>query len=278
MVLLSPPSVVLKGSSSPIDDDPARERWTKAAGVHSVMQAVSISKLVWHNMFDVATAILDIKIPREAQERAGQAVAFQSKGAIHKHWLLNLGTVHFAAYSQYFSEKCVKSAVSELSKYTDLVVVDKRQTKGCKDESMFVSGTNVIGCSISKALKLSSAATRRLESSNIHIHFKSMRQRWVRHDDHKGKKETWKALVEDFPYMLKQDHLCAELSKTIRRDGGYPLALVVEESQEQKRKTTESHGRSPQTKRGPQSSEPRNWCKGGSDLLPEFYSNTETHS
>ena len=122
----------------------------------------------------------------------------------------------------------MKPAVSELLKCTDLVVIDKRRAIGCKEESLLVSGTNLMGCSIAKALKLVPAATRRSESSDEHIHFKSMKQRWIRHGDDKDGKEIRKTLVSELSYMLKQDHVCADLGKAIRKNGHYPLALSAE--------------------------------------------------
>ena len=44
-------------------------------------------------------------------------------------WLLNLGSVYFSVYSQCFSEKGVKPAISELSKYEDLIIMDKDKLK-----------------------------------------------------------------------------------------------------------------------------------------------------
>ena len=73
-------------------------------------------------------------------------MAFRNNGVIVTHWLLNLGAIYFSAYSRYFSGKEVKPSLSELSNYTDLVVIDKRPANGCKEESLLVSGTNLMGC------------------------------------------------------------------------------------------------------------------------------------
>lgn len=174
---LIPSSAAFKGATRLTDVEPERARWTKAVRVHSVTQAVAMTKLIWHGLFDVAIETLKKREAQVVQEKTDQAVAFRSNGIIDTHWLLNLGAVYLSAYSQYFSEKEAKPSLSELSKYTDLVVVDKRRARGCKEESLLVSGTNIMGCSIAKALKLVAAATRRLESSGEHIHFKSMKQR-----------------------------------------------------------------------------------------------------
>ena len=161
----------------------AKTRWNTAVRVYSIAHAVAVSKLVWHQLYQRAEDILKERSGLAAQEEADQHVSIWKNGVVDEHWLLHLGTVYLSAYSQYFSEKGVKPSISELTKYTDLVVVDKRQTRGCRDESLFVSGTNIIGCSISKALKLNAAATRRFESSVDKVGQRVMTQRWVRHGE-----------------------------------------------------------------------------------------------
>ena len=72
---LVPSSAVFKVATKPIGDDPERARWTKAIRVHSVTQAVSITKLIWHGLFDAATEILKEREARIVQGKNDQAVA-----------------------------------------------------------------------------------------------------------------------------------------------------------------------------------------------------------
>lgn len=55
-----------------------------------------------------------------------------------------------------------------------------------------------------------------------------MRQRWIRYGGDKDDDSTRKTLVEDFPYMIRQEHACADLGRAIRQNGYYPMAMAVE--------------------------------------------------
>ena len=105
------------------------ERWSKAITVYSVSHAIAITKLVWHKLSDKAEELLNERDSIIAHDAADQHVAFWNNGVIDKIWLLNLGSVYFSAYSQYFFEKGVTPATSELVKYEDLIIIEKDKLK-----------------------------------------------------------------------------------------------------------------------------------------------------
>ena len=207
------------------------ERWSKAITVYSISHAIAITKLVWHKLFTRAEDLLSERDSIAAHDTEDQQVAFWNNWAIDNIWLLNLGLIYFSAYSQYFSEKGVEPATSELAKYEDLIIIDKGQTEGCREESLFVSGANIMGCSVSKALKLNASSWRRLESIIETGGSMSMQQRWLRHGENKNGDEVRKQLIHDFPCLLRQERVCPELGKTIRENGHCPLAFAAERRQ-----------------------------------------------
>ena len=152
----------------------------KAIKVNSVAQAVSITKLVWAGLFDLARELLLEQDINTVQEKTDRSAAALHSGGVDASWLSNLSAVYSSAYSQFFSEQGVSSFPKELSKYAELVFIDKRTPHGCEEESLLISGTNLLGCCIAKSLRLTAAAERRLVSTTEQAHFKLTKQRWVR--------------------------------------------------------------------------------------------------
>ena len=119
-----------------------------------------------------------------------------------------------------------------MKKFNNLVVLDKRKISVEEGDSCLLIGTNLLGCCISKALRLASAARRRFESAEPEVNSdertaKVMIQRWLRHDE--DDERSQKKLVADFPYMLRRSNACAILARQIRALGRYPSAHVAEE-------------------------------------------------
>ena len=65
-----------------------------------------------------------------------------------------------------FDDKELRPTTQALATNANLVVLGRPVTKGNVEEALVIGGTNILGCAVSKALRLTAAARRRFYSED----------------------------------------------------------------------------------------------------------------